>query len=62
MYPDEYQGGSNFTKALSYAPVSCSYQLTDNTKFVQGLSLLSNDDTTVSPKTELNIDINDHFY
>lgn len=58
---DEYQGGGNSTKALGYAAASYSYQLTDNTKFIQGLSLLANDDTTVNSETGLNVDINDHF-
>lgn len=60
---DKYQGSgsSSATKALGYAAASYSYQLTDNTKLIQGLSVLANDDTIVYSETRLNVDINDHF-
>ncbi len=58
---DEFQGGGNTTKALAYGAASYSYQLTDNTKFIQGVSVLANDDTTLNSETGLSVGINDHF-
>lgn len=58
---DEFQGGGNTTKALAYGAASYGYQLTDNAQFIQGLSILANDDTTVNSETGLNVKINDHF-
>lgn len=58
---DEYQSRGSATKTLGYAAASYNYQLTDNTTFIQGLSVFSNDYITVNSETGLNVDINGHF-
>ncbi|MCR3756041.1 MAG: acid-inducible putative outer membrane protein YdiY [Sodalis sp. Psp] len=59
---DKYQENSNdITKVLGYAAVSYSYQLTNDVRFIQGLSVFINDDIMLSSEAGLNIDINDHF-
>lgn len=55
---DEYYGGSRSTRVLAYGAVSYTYQLTNNTKFIQGLSILANGDATINSETGLNVDIN----
>ena len=51
---DEYHGGGRSTKGLAY-------QLTDNTKFIQGVSALANEETTLNSESALNVAINDRF-
>lgn len=58
---DEYYGGGRSTKALAYGAASYTYQLTDNTKFIQGLSILANGDATINSETGLNVDMNEHL-
>ncbi|NDL62683.1 DUF481 domain-containing protein [Acerihabitans arboris] len=58
---DEFQGGGNQTKALAYGAASFTYQLTDSTQFIQGVSLLGNDDITANSETGLSVAINTHF-
>lgn len=36
-------------------------QMTDNTKFTQGVSVFGADDTTLNSETALNVAINEHF-
>lgn len=58
---DEYHGGGHETQALAYAAGNYAYQLTKNTQFTQGVSVMANDDTTVNSETALNVGINDDF-
>ncbi|GAB80256.1 YdiY family protein [Shimwellia blattae] len=58
---DEYTEGGDKTQALGYAAGSYAWQLSDNAKFSQGVSLLGADDTTVNSETALNVAINSHF-
>jgi len=58
---DEFEGGGRQTKALAYGAASFSYQLTDSTEFIQGVSLLGNEDLTANSETGLNVKINDKF-
>ncbi|CAI2509976.1 DUF481 domain-containing protein [Serratia marcescens] len=58
---DEYHGGSRSTKGLAYGAANYSYQLTDNTKFIQGVSALANEETTLNSESALNVAINDRF-
>ncbi|ORM67454.1 DUF481 domain-containing protein [Pantoea rwandensis] len=60
---DDFHAGGHETKALGYGAVSYQWQLTDTTKFIQGVSVLSSfgDDTTVNSETGLQVAINSHF-
>ncbi|MFS2223687.1 YdiY family protein [Pantoea sp. B65] len=58
---DDYHEGGHDTEALAYGAVSYNWQLTDNTKFIQGVSVLGSDDTTVNSETGLQVAINEHF-
>ncbi|ATI64766.1 DUF481 domain-containing protein [Edwardsiella tarda] len=58
---DEYQGGGRATRALAYGAANYTYQVTTNTQFTQGVSALSNEDTTLNSETALNVGINDAF-
>ncbi len=58
---DEFQGGGRQTKALAYGAVSYAYQLTDTTQFIQGVSLLGNEDLTANSETGLTVAINKNF-
>ncbi len=54
-------GGGRSTKGLAYGAANYSYQLTDNTKFIQGVSALANEETTLNSESALNVAINDRF-
>ncbi|CAK9885221.1 MAG: hypothetical protein XXXJIFNMEKO3_01617 [Candidatus Erwinia impunctatus] len=58
---DDYHSGGHETQALAYGAVSYQWQLTDNTKFVQGVSVLGSDDTTLNSETGLQVAINQDF-
>ncbi len=58
---DDYHDGGHETEALAYGALTYQWQLTDNTKFIQGVSVLGSDDTTVNSETGLQVGINDHF-
>lgn len=60
---DDYHAGGSETKGLGYAAVSYQLQLTDNTKFIQGVSVISSfsDDTLVNSETGLEVGINKSF-
>ncbi|TKI05491.1 DUF481 domain-containing protein [Martelella alba] len=58
---DEFEGGGRQTKALAYAATSFTYQLTDTTQFIQGVSILGNEDITANSETGLNVAINKNF-
>lgn len=60
---DDYEGGGHKTKALAYGALSYQWQLTDTTKFIQGVSVLSTlgDDTTLNSETGLQVAINSRF-
>lgn len=58
---DDYHEGGHETQALAYGAFSYNWQLTDNTKFIQGVSVLGSDDTTVNSETGVQIGINEHF-
>nr|WP_314421939.1 DUF481 domain-containing protein [uncultured Erwinia sp.] len=58
---DDFHEGGHETQALAYGAMSYQWQLTDNTKFIQGVSVLGSDDTTVNSETGLQVAINDHF-
>ncbi len=58
---DKYTDGDTKTTALGYASGSYAWQMTDNTKFTQGVSVFGADDTTLNSETALNVAINAHF-
>ncbi|EXU74067.1 MULTISPECIES: DUF481 domain-containing protein [Erwinia] len=58
---DDYHDGGHETQALAYGALSYQWQLTDTTKFIQGVSVLGSDDTTVNSETGLQVAINSHF-
>ena len=58
---DDYQNGDHDTQPLAYGAMSYQWQLTDTTKFIQGISALGSDDTTVNSETGLQVAINEHF-
>ena len=58
---DEFTDGKNETQALGYASATYNWQLTDNAKFIQGVSVLGSDDTTVNSETALDVAISEHF-
>ena len=58
---DEYTDGDTETQPLGYASGTYAWQMTDTTKFTQGVSVYGSDDTTVNSETALNVAINDHF-
>lgn len=58
---DDYHDGGHETDALAYAAASYQWQLTDTTKFVQGVSVLGSDDTTLNSETGLQVAINSRF-
>ncbi|PKH26501.1 hypothetical protein CIG19_01510 [Enterobacterales bacterium CwR94] len=58
---DDFHDGGHQTQALGYGALSYQWQLTDNTKFIQGVSVLGAEDTTVNSETGLQVGINDHF-
>jgi len=58
---DEYHGGGRATKALAYGAANYTYQLTDNTKFSQGLSALANEETVVNSETALTVSMSSRF-
>lgn len=58
---DDHQNYKNIIQVLAYGSVSYSYQFTENTKLIQGLSLLSDDNTIINSETGINISVNEHF-
>ncbi|MCE0827270.1 putative outer membrane protein [Buttiauxella ferragutiae ATCC 51602] len=58
---DEYTDGGHKTQPLGYASGIYNWQLTDNAKFIQGVSVLGSEDTTVNSETALEVAINEHF-
>lgn len=58
---DEFEGGGRQTKALAYGAAAYTYQITDTTKFIQGVSLLGNEDLTANSETGLDVAINKTF-
>ncbi|KMV73457.1 DUF481 domain-containing protein [Rosenbergiella epipactidis] len=60
---DDYHEGGHKTTALAYGALSYQWQLTDTTKFIQGVSVLSSfgEDTTVNSETGLQVAINSNF-
>lgn len=60
---DDYRGGGHKTRAMGYAAASYQWQLTENTKFIQAVSVLSDfkDGTTVDSETGLQVAINEQF-
>lgn len=58
---DEYHRGGRSTKALAYGAANYAYQLTDTTRFTQGLSALADDQTTLNSETALEVSMNKQF-
>jgi len=58
---DVYTGGGSKTNALGYASATYNWQLTENAKFIQGLSALGSKDTTVNSETALEVAISERF-
>jgi putative salt-induced outer membrane protein len=58
---DKYTDGNTKTTGLGYASGTYAWQMTDTTKFTQGVSVFGADDTTVNSETALNVAINAHF-
>ncbi|MBT0726527.1 DUF481 domain-containing protein [Rosenbergiella australiborealis] len=60
---DGYEEGGHKTTGLAYGALSYQWQLTDTTKFVQGVSVLSSlgQDTTLNSETGLQVAINTNF-
>ncbi|BAS41289.1 membrane protein [Klebsiella oxytoca] len=58
---DEYTDGDNDTQPLGYASGTYAWQMTDNAKFTQGVSVFGAEDTTLNSESALNVAINAHF-
>ncbi|EYH94142.1 outer membrane protein, partial [Salmonella enterica subsp. enterica serovar Heidelberg str. N653] len=58
---DEHTDDTTETQPLGYASGSYAWQLTDNAKFTQGVSVFGAEDTTLNSETALNVAINEHF-
>ncbi len=58
---DEYTDGDNETQPLGYASGTWAWQMTDNAKFTQGVSVFGAEDTTLNSESALNVAINAHF-
>ncbi|ADO48341.1 DUF481 domain-containing protein [[Enterobacter] lignolyticus] len=58
---DEFTDGETQTQALGYVSGIYVWQMTDTTKFTQGVSVFGADDTTVNSETALDVAINAHF-
>ncbi|VFS44853.1 protein YdiY [Enterobacter cancerogenus] len=58
---DEFTDGETKTQPLGYASGTYAWQMTDTTKFTQGVSVFGADDTTLNSETALNVAINEHF-
>jgi putative salt-induced outer membrane protein len=58
---DEYRDGGRATRALAYGAANYSYQITESTRFTEGLSALANEDITLNSETALNVAINKQF-
>ena len=48
-------------QSLGYASGAYAWQLTDNAKFTQGVSVFGAEDTTLNSESALNVAINEHF-
>jgi hypothetical protein len=58
---DEYTDGDTDTQPLGYASGTYAWQMTDNAKFTQGVSVFGAEDTTLNSESALNVAINAHF-
>ncbi|MGK5592503.1 DUF481 domain-containing protein, partial [Escherichia fergusonii] len=58
---DKYTDDSSETQPLGYASGAYAWQLTDNAKFTQGVSVFGAEDTTLNSESALNVAINEHF-
>ncbi|HDU4013355.1 YdiY family protein [Klebsiella variicola] len=58
---DEFTDGETDTQPLGYASGTWAWQMTDNAKFTQGVSVFGAEDTTVNSESALNVAINAHF-
>ncbi|WP_297198727.1 DUF481 domain-containing protein [uncultured Pluralibacter sp.] len=58
---DEHTGGKTKTQPLGYASGTYAWQMTDTTRFTEGVSLFGAGDTTVNSETALDVAINDNF-
>ncbi|EMB4326333.1 DUF481 domain-containing protein [Pluralibacter gergoviae] len=58
---DEHTNGNTKTQPLGYASGTYAWQMTDTTKFTQGVSIFGAGDTTVNSETALDVAINDNF-
>lgn len=59
---DEYINNEGHkTQALGYASGTWAWQIADNTKFIQGVSVMASEDTTANSESALHVDLNDHF-
>ena len=58
---DEYTDGDNDTQPLGYASGTYAWQMTDNARFTQGVSVFGAEDTTLNSESALNVAINAHF-
>ena len=58
---DKYPDNASETPPLGYASGAYAWQLTDNAKFTQGVSVFGAEDTTLNSESALNVAINEHF-
>ncbi|NDO80159.1 hypothetical protein CJP72_05025 [Citrobacter sp. NCU1] len=58
---DERTDDTTETQPLGYASGAYAWQMTDTTKFTQGVSVFGADDTTLNSETALDVAINEHF-
>ena len=58
---DKYTDNASETQPLGYASGAYAWQLTDNAKFTQGVSVFGAEDTTLNSESALNVAINEHF-
>lgn len=58
---DDYREGGHDVQPLAYAGLGYQWQFSDNTQFIQGLSVLGSDRTTLNSESGLRVSMNEHF-
>lgn len=58
---DVFREGGHEKKILAFGALSYNWQFTDNTKFIQAVSVMGSGDTTVNSETGLQVDLNENF-
>lgn len=58
---DQYSAGGNKTDLMGYMALSYQWKMTKTTKFIQALSVLGGENTTLGSETGIQVAINEHF-